>query len=235
MASDHWRDQILQVATSAINKSQKTEHENKLLREAFDELESQRNELYRQLARAQMALASTGKLEPDSSKILSVSCESRAGSGVGDSWLLKGWLSTNRTRKDLGLIEDLWKKQRHMDALKELEKLLALENIESDIRINAKLLRSCILRDKGQLTQALTQANEALDIAKTYDTLYDLRGKARFHLGMCQFEAGKFTEALWSFSLASHTEGHADEIEVWKRYAQQELAKQVLKRASAVA
>ena len=228
MATDSVRDQVLRFATTAIQESQKTEHQNKLLKEALDELEGQRNELYRQLAGAQMALASTGKLEPHSSSILSISCGEMVETDPGESWLLKGWLSTMKTRKDLGLIEDLWKKQRHADALKELEKLLVLEDIEAEVRINAKLLRSCILRDQGQLTQALTQAYEALDISKRYNALYDLRGKTRFHLGMCQFEAGKFIESLWSFSLASHTKGHADEVEVWKRYAQQELAKQTL-------
>ncbi|KAL9089409.1 MAG: hypothetical protein Q9165_005730 [Trypethelium subeluteriae] len=226
MATKHLPNQVLRMATEFAKHSRQWKEEKRLMNEALDELEGQRNQLYRLLARTQMALASTGKLEPDSSSIVSVLCGDVAESAPGDIWLPKGWLSTMRIRQDLGSIEELWSKQHHEHALKELEKLLMREDIAPDARINAKLLKSCILRDNNQAQRALTQANEALDIAKRYDMLYDLRGKARFHVGMCQFEAGRFSEALWSFSLSSFTKGHANEVEVWKMYAEQEVQKQ---------
>ncbi|KAF2240141.1 hypothetical protein EV356DRAFT_11999 [Viridothelium virens] len=226
MAANHLQNQALQMAIEVASQSRRWKEEKRLMNEAMDELEGQRNQLYRLLARTQMALASTGKLEPDSSSILSVLCGDVAESDPGDTWLPKGWLSTTKIRQELGSVEELWLKQHYETALKELERLLMREDLAPDTRINAKLLKSCILRDNDQAPRALTQANEALDIAKRYGMLYDLRGKARFHLGMCQFEAGHFREAHWSFSLSSFTKGHANEIQVWKMYAEQELQKQ---------
>ena len=232
MATNELRDQVLRKATDLIQHNRDLKEQMALMNEAVDELESQRNELYRMLARSQMALASTGKLEPDSSSILSAVSGDCVESNPGDSWLRKGWLSTSKLRKDLGSIEDFWMKSRTQDALNDLDKLLFREDIGPDVRVNAKLLKSCIFRDAGQATRALTQANEALDIAKRYDVFYSLRGKARFHVGMCQYEASKFIEAVWSFSLASHTKGHANEVEVWKNLAQEELEKGGMKALS---
>ncbi|KAI9694076.1 MAG: hypothetical protein M1822_003347 [Bathelium mastoideum] len=224
MAAGGVSHQFLQMVQDLINENRRLKGQMGLMSEAYDELEGQRNQLYRLLAKDQMVLASTGKLEPDSSSLMSLSTKDSEESDAGDLWLTKGWLSTSMLRKHLGSVEDLWKSQKRANALKELEDLLLREDISPDIRINAKLLKSCILREGGQAKRALAQANEALDIAKRYDALYDLRGKTRFHLGMCYFEAGSFKEALWSFSLASYTHGHADEVEVWKTLTQEKLA-----------
>ena len=216
---------MLRIFEDLINENQTLKERLRLMEETLDEFEGQRNEIFRIVATDQMALASTGKLEPDPSTMLSPRSYASIESDAGDTWLMKAWLSTSKSRHYLGSIEDLWTKQKHQSALKELEKLLFREDITTDVRINAKLLQSCILRDNGQAARALIQAKEALDITKRYDAFYDLRGKARFHVGLCYFEVGKFKEAEWSFCLASYAKGHASEVEMWKTLAQDELQK----------
>lgn len=116
----------------------------------------------------------------------------------------------------LGAAEALWKKKQHQPALASLDVLLAKEATSADCRVEAKLLKSAILRDTGSASGALVQVEEALDIAKSYDELYNLCGKAQFHRGVCLFELARFEEARWALNFASKAAGCEKQVQLWK-------------------
>ncbi|KAI9693512.1 MAG: hypothetical protein M1820_009200 [Bogoriella megaspora] len=244
MANKTTYDEMHRLMEELVAKNERLETENAALRghnrlkdEALDEIESQRNQIYRELVIVRMIKenqkfepGSNCKPESDSTTSLSCNSENRCSarlsmssarsSDSGGRRLMQGWLSTPKMRQHLGAIEDLWASQKYTEAFKAIDGLLTREDLDHDVRIEAKLLRASILRDTGKADKALLHAKEALQIALQYDTLYELRGKARFHLGLCLFEQGKFGEAYFAFSCATHTQGHSEEVEKWRKNAE---------------
>lgn len=113
-------------------------------------------------------------------------------------------------------------------ALAEVEKLLSSpEKLEPDDFINAKLLLSAILRslDVDDKDEPLRICEEVLTFC-WQRTLPRLARKAQFHRGLWFTYNAKYAEASWAFSLALGLEDHAEQIELYKKIADQKLREQ---------
>lgn len=138
----------------------------------------------------------------------------------GLNWIMGTWLSSAKDRALLGHIEDDWVAGDHQRALACLDILLMGDELKHRDRVNVKLLKSAILRSCEQLEKALTHAEEALGICARWP-MYDLEGKAQFHRGLAYLQMDLPADASLCFTLASHTEGHTEEVAIHKRDAEE--------------
>ncbi|KAF2838730.1 hypothetical protein M501DRAFT_828894 [Patellaria atrata CBS 101060] len=143
----------------------------------------------------------------------------------GDEWLRGNWLSTKDVRVWLGEAEALFQSNMHQGSLIALDRLLNRDDVPSEIRVEAKLFKSVVLRDLGLVERAKNTVLEALKRMGQYEGLYYLRGKAHFHLGICTYESSDFEEAGRWLAYATGTRGHETECEFWKILAEVKAGK----------
>ncbi|KAI9723970.1 MAG: hypothetical protein M1812_000688 [Candelaria pacifica] len=190
--------------------------ELKYARETIKELTSQNSEYLGLLVKTEAQAAAITKVtQPKQNDRLTHEKDIR-----GTDWIMGTWLSSAEDRALLGHVEIDWTKGDYQRALASLDKILIEDKMTHKTRVNAKLLKSTILRTCEQSEKALAQTEEALGICDRWP-MYDLAGKAQFHRGLCYFQMELFAEASWCFSLATHTDGHIEEVAIHKKDAEE--------------
>jgi tetratricopeptide (TPR) repeat protein len=139
------------------------------------------------------------------------------------SWICGTWLSSPKATPFLTPVESAWQHGQVQEALKLLSLILLQQDITNSQRVEAGLLFSAMMRSSGNAGQALVHAEKSLSIAKEAQ-LYDLVGKAQFHLGLCYFYEEKYADARWCFVRASHTPGHNEMVAVNREMAEQRMS-----------
>lgn len=116
--------------------------------------------------------------------------------------------------------EKSWQDGNGQRALVLVEPLLRRHDLTVSEDVNANLFVSAILRASGDLAQASKYAEDALVIAKEADS-YMLASKAEFHRGLCYLKQNRYAQAQWCLVLASQLEGHQEQIEANRVFAEE--------------
>ena len=185
------------------------QEELKYTRSACTELHSQNEYLQRLLREAQEALPP--REGPNHFQ-----------TSPGTTWVGGTWLSPSPSIPSLVPIQKAWLSGKTQSALALLTETIVLKDFVPNERIEAGLLLSTIMRSSGDLARALTHAEISLSIARK-EELQDLEGKAQFHRGLCYFYQDRYADARWCFTLASHTRGHQDLVEINMRMAEEKI------------
>ncbi|MCJ1409257.1 hypothetical protein MMC19_003336 [Ptychographa xylographoides] len=135
------------------------------------------------------------------------------------NWVGGAWLALPENEHFLGQTERLLNRGAKEEALIAIKAVLGRDNLSPAQRVDAGLLFSTILRSTEDQAGALRNAEEALRIAGKNDLL-SLVGKARFHQGLCFLYLERYADASWCFHLASHTDGHAEQVQVHRELAE---------------
>jgi hypothetical protein len=142
---------------------------------------------------------------------------------VSTNWIGGTWLSNHASKAVLEPAEAAWQQGKPQVALNLLMEVMNRPALDPAQRVDAGLLFGVILRSAGVLEKSLKQVELALSIALDAE-LFDYVGKARFHQGLCFLYMDRFADASWCFTLASHTVGHRELVEVNRLIAEKKRA-----------
>ncbi|KAI4284407.1 MAG: hypothetical protein L6R35_004918 [Caloplaca aegaea] len=142
--------------------------------------------------------------------------ESKSKAGVPTTWIGGSWLAPSESV--LAPAETAWQDGNAQKALTMVTLLFQRHDITVSEDVHMNLFTSAILRASGDLAQAGKYAEDALVIAREADS-YMLASKAEFHRGLCFLKQNRFAQAQWCLVLASHLEGHQDQIEANRVFA----------------
>ncbi|KAL8830774.1 MAG: hypothetical protein Q9170_005579 [Blastenia crenularia] len=132
------------------------------------------------------------------------------------TWIGGSWLAPSEDM--LAPAEKTWQEGNAQQALLLAGPLLRRHDLTVSEDVNTNLFISSIMRASGDLAQASKYAEDALVIAKEADA-YMLASKAEFHRGLSFLKQNRFAQAHWCLCLASHLEGHQDQIEANRLFA----------------
>ncbi|KAL8720057.1 MAG: hypothetical protein Q9225_003025 [Loekoesia sp. 1 TL-2023] len=152
-------------------------------------------------------------LARDRKKIEKTSDARKPSTWIGGSWLAP-------SEDILAPAEKMWQDGNAQQALVKVEPLLQRPDLTVSEDVNTNLFISAILRASGDFAQASKYAEDALVIAKDADA-YMLASKAEFHRGLSYLKQNRFAQAQWCLVLASHLEGHQDQIEANRVFAEE--------------
>ncbi|KAL8871978.1 MAG: hypothetical protein Q9174_002311 [Haloplaca sp. 1 TL-2023] len=190
-----------------------------------------RNKLVQQLTLAERAIQHfmaqstyTSQLTKDSHRALELAKDPRTNRKPSDAkkppttWIAS-WLAPSVEL--LAPAEKAWQEGNPQRALNLVGSLLRRTNstVSEDVEIN--LFMSALLRASDD-TQAAKYAEDALVIANDAKD-YSLICKAQFHRGMSFLRSGRFAQAQLCLVLASHLEGHAEQIGVNIAFAEEKV------------
>lgn len=144
--------------------------------------------------------------------------EQKAGAGKPSTWIGGSWLAPSE--EILAPAEKLWQDGNAQGALVFLEPLLRRPKPTVSEDVNVHLFISSILRASGDLAQASKYAEDGLVIAREADC-YMLASKSQFHRGLCYLKQNRYAQAQWCLVLASHLEGHQEQIEANRVFAEE--------------
>jgi tetratricopeptide (TPR) repeat protein len=211
-----------QVATQASQITTQAAQIKKY-QEAFDEVEAQRNHMFKLFCELRMSrpdlqvedpLKSTWPGHPHDTKV-------RYHSKDGLDFLPMKWISTPDTRKQIGEAEAAWKANQPQRAIIALDKVFK-EGIQGETRINALLLRSVIFRAAQSFELALECASTALALAAAGE-FYLLREKSQYFRAWCFFEMGDLEEAKWVLNFAVDLSPYEDHVEILQKLVDESL------------
>ena len=138
--------------------------------------------------------------------------------GKPSTWIGGSWLAPS---EDILIeAEKMWQDGNAQQALIHVEPLLRRHELTVSEDVNTHLFISAILRASGDFAQASKYAEDALVIAKEADA-YMLASKAEFHRGLSYLKQNRFAQAQWCLVLASHLEGHQEQIEANRIFAEE--------------
>ncbi|KAL8699957.1 MAG: hypothetical protein Q9201_005706 [Fulgogasparrea decipioides] len=132
------------------------------------------------------------------------------------TWIGGSWLAPSEDI--LAPAEKMWQDGNAQRALIIAGPLLRRPDMTVSEDVNIHLFISAVLRASGDYAQASKYAEDALVIARGEDA-YMLASKAEFHRGLCYLKQNKHAQAQWCLVLASHLEGHEEQIETNRIYA----------------
>lgn len=138
--------------------------------------------------------------------------------GKPSTWIGGSWLAPSEDV--LAEPEKTWQDGNAQGALNLAGRLLRRHSPTVSEDVHTNLFISAILRASGDLGQASKYAEDALVIAKDADS-YLLAGKSEFHRGLCYIKQNRFAQAQWCLVLASHLEGHQEQIEANRIFAEE--------------
>ncbi|KAL8689146.1 MAG: hypothetical protein Q9218_005118 [Villophora microphyllina] len=138
------------------------------------------------------------------------------------TWIGGSWLAPSET--SLAPAEKLWQDGHAQQALIIVGQLLREPAPTVSENVHARLFISALLRASGALPEAHKYAEDALAIAREASAnsepdAYMLASKAEFHRGLCFLKMGRYAQAQWCLVLASHLEGHREQIEANRVFA----------------
>ncbi|KAL9580640.1 MAG: hypothetical protein Q9212_004373 [Teloschistes hypoglaucus] len=141
---------------------------------------------------------------------------------IPSTWIGGSWLAPSVPA--LAPAEKLWQDGQAQQALIVVGRLIRQAGPTVSEDVHARLFISALLRASGDLPQAHKHAEEALIIAKEAGAAqeadaYVLAAKAEFHRGLCFLKMGRYAQAQWCLVLASHLEGHGEQIEANRVFA----------------
>ncbi|KAI4172858.1 MAG: hypothetical protein LQ343_003265 [Gyalolechia ehrenbergii] len=142
----------------------------------------------------------------------------RSDAGKPSTWIGGSWLAPSENI--LAPAEKTWQDGNAQQALVLVEPLLRRHDLTVSEDVNANLFISAILRASGDFAQASKYAEDALVIAQEADA-YMLASKCEFHRGLSFLKLNRFAQAQWCLVLASHLEGHQDQIEANRVFAEE--------------
>ncbi|KAL9601046.1 MAG: hypothetical protein Q9219_002755 [cf. Caloplaca sp. 3 TL-2023] len=155
----------------------------------------------------------------------SESVERNSREGKPSTWIGGSWLAPSE--EILAPAEEMWQDGNAQQALILVEPLLRRHDLTVSEDINTHLFISAILRASGDAAQASKYAEDALVIANHADA-YLLASKAEFHRGLSYLKQNQFAQAHWCLTLASHLEGHQDQVEANRVFAEEKYRNSVL-------
>ncbi|KAI9821821.1 MAG: hypothetical protein M1827_002403 [Pycnora praestabilis] len=142
--------------------------------------------------------------------------------GNWTEWIRGTWLSVDVNKDKLGEAEAAFAHNEDQKAIGMLDTMLIREDMVNRDRIEARLLKSAILRSNEHHNKALVEANKALALA--LDRKYpDLTGKAQFHRGLCYLHMEKYGDASWCLALATFTKGHTEQVRANKDHVDEKI------------
>ncbi|KAI4255792.1 MAG: hypothetical protein LQ352_002392 [Teloschistes flavicans] len=141
---------------------------------------------------------------------------------TASTWIGGSWLAPSVAA--LGPAEKLWQDGQAQQALILVGSLLRQPAPTVSEDVHARLFISALLRASGDLGQAHKHAEDALVMAKEARAAQEadsfmLVSKAEFHRGLCFMKMGRYAQAHWCLVLASHLEGHEEQIEANRVFA----------------
>lgn len=116
--------------------------------------------------------------------------------------------------------EKMWQDGNAQRALALVGPLLRRPDLTVSQDVNINLFISALLRASGDLPQASKCAEDGLVIAREAGA-YMLASKAEFHRGLNFLKQNRYAQAQWSFVLAAHLEGHEDQVEANRAFAEE--------------
>ncbi|KAI4179725.1 MAG: hypothetical protein L6R41_007674 [Letrouitia leprolyta] len=152
--------------------------------------------------------------------------EKRPESCKPSTWIGGSWLAPSVAI--LAPAEKAWQDGNTQQALVLVEPLLRRHNSTVSEDVNVTLFISAVLRASGDFAQASKYAEDALVIAREADA-YMLASKCEFHRGLSFLKLNQFAQARWCLVLASHLEGHQDQIEANRVFADERSCDLTLK------
>ncbi|KAL8967971.1 MAG: hypothetical protein Q9183_002680, partial [Haloplaca sp. 2 TL-2023] len=201
------------------------------LLETIHFLMEDRNKLVQQLTLAERAIqhfrsqsTSTNQLAKDSHRAVELAKDTKANGKSSDvkktptTWIAS-WLAPSVELLDPA--EKAWQQGNPQRALNLVGPLLRRSDLTVSEDIEIHLFMSALLRASDE-TQATKYAEDALVIANHAED-YSLVCKAQFHRGMSFLRSGRFAQAQLCLVLASHLEGHAEQIDVNVAFAEEKV------------
>ena len=216
---------------SPVQVKSSSNHTYNDLLETIHFLMKDRNKLVQQLTLAERAIQHfksqstyTNQLAKDSHRAVELGEDTKANRKPSDAkkppttWIAS-WLAPSVEL--LAPAEKAWQEGNSQRALNLVGPLLRRSDltVSEDIEIN--LFMSALLRASDD-AQATKYAEDALVIANHAED-YSLVCKAQFHRGMSFLRSGRFAQAQLCLVLASHLEGHAEQIEVNIAFAEEKV------------
>lgn len=131
------------------------------------------------------------------------------------------WQCVSKESPALAPIERAWKNGRIQQALSQMPAMLNRDELGERHCINARLLYSAILQTGNKFRLALSNAEEALEMAYAVQSreqdssgceqtvLRSLIMKAQFHRGLCYYFQEEYANSRWCFILASNFDEHS--------------------------
>ncbi|KAI4094007.1 MAG: hypothetical protein LQ344_002452 [Seirophora lacunosa] len=142
----------------------------------------------------------------------------KSNAGMPTTWIGGSWLAPSEAV--LAPAEKAWQEGNAQKALNIVGPLFQRHDMTVSEDVHMNLFTSAILRASGDLAQSAKYAEDALVIAKEAGS-YMLASKAEFHRGLCYLKQNRFAQAQWCLVLASHLEGHQDQIEANRVFAEE--------------
>ncbi|KAL9049048.1 MAG: hypothetical protein Q9162_007419 [Coniocarpon cinnabarinum] len=190
---------------------------------ALREVESQRDAALRQVEKlteqlqtkdAEVAALRARTASPRSltSRTRQRNQEQRVSTGSDSAWLESNWLSCGG---DLAPAEEAFNSGGFRNSIAMVDQLLENLELDNEVRLNAILLKAKALSETGLQYQALPEIFGAKRLASKIGR-EDLRAKSCFHEGICYYKQKNYQSALLSFSAATGTVDHEQQIQAWR-------------------